>query len=275
MSAVPLAVDEIEALLEEGSLLELGARVGSPRLFTRAGYREDGAVLLADQGRIWNPVPGGGIPRELHLLEPTESRVRDLKALHPGLWIHAGWPGAGDLPDLERLVRVGVESFSIHCGPSGSGEDPRWDLLEPGAPLVICATYGPTSTPRELARRLEGFRTVRALKCLAWLPESPGEGVHRAEATDGLLDARLLAVSRLVLPAGVRVRASWAAFGWKMAQFLLACGADEVAGWGLEEERAWGGALALPCPVGAREARAGVAEASRQPVEVRGCAWES
>ena len=275
MSAVPPPVRDLEFLLQCGSILDLGSRLGRERLPKHAGYREDGAVVLADARRVWRPAPGGGEPRELHLLDCAEPQVADQIGMHPGLWVHAA-----ALPDLDAeatrsLARAGVQSLSVDSGPVGAGEGAWCDQLDLPLPLVVCATYGPGSTPDELVARLERLRAARSLRCLVWLPESPGELVRRAEATDGLLDARLMAVSRLVLPPTVRLRASWAAFGWKMAQFLLTCGADEVAGWGLEEARSWGSTLRPSCVVGRHEARAGVVEAAREPVEVRGCAWES
>lgn len=275
MCPVPLPVRDLERLLQQGSILDLGSRVERARLFARAGYREDGAVVLADGTRTWRPASDGTAPRELHLLESTGPQVCERIGSHPGLWVHAAAPPDLDAAAARSLARAGVQSLSVDSGPVHEGEGSWCDQLDLPLPLVVCATYGPNSTPRELAARLERLRQARSLRCLVWLPECPGELVRRAEATDGLMDARLLAVSRLALPPEVRVRASWAAYGWKMAQFLLTCGADEVAGWGLEEERAWGGTLGPSCTVGRHEARAGVAEAAREPVEVRGCAWES
>ena len=275
MSVLPSPLRDLESFLQCGSLLDLGSRLGRKRLLKHAGYREDGAVVLADSRRLWRSASEEGEPRELHLLDCTEPMVGERVGMHPNLWVHAAAPPDLDVAATRSLARAGVQSLSVDSGPVSAGEGAWCEQLDLPLPLVVCATYGPNSTPAELAARMERLRTARSLRCLVWLPESPGELVHRAEATDGLLDARLLAVSRLFLPPTVRLRASWAAFGWKMAQFLLTCGADEVAGWGLEEARAWGSALKPSCTVGRHEARAGVLEASREPVEVRGCAWDS
>jgi len=275
VSSVPVPVRDLELLLEAASILDLGGRVGRARLNTQAGYREDGAVMLAHGAREWRPTQDLTPPRELHVLDATESRVRELLGFHPGLWTHAAAPEDMDSAAARSLALAGVQSLSVDSGPVHAGEGPWCDLLDLPLPLVVCATYGPSSTPDELAARLERLRAARSLRCLVWLPESPGELVRRSEATDGLMDARLMAVSRLALPPEVRLRASWAAYGWKMAQFLLTCGADEVAGWGLEEERAWGRTRQPSCTVGRQQARAGVVEAAREPVEVRGCAWAS
>ena len=276
MNAVPYAKTTLEAWLREGALLDLGARAGAARCSARAGIREDGAVLLADAAREWAPTGAAGAARELHLLDPSEDRVRELRRLHPDLWIHAeALPGL-DPEGALRLARAGVDSLGVATGPAEVEEGPWCALLDLPLKLVACATYGPGTPPEALAARLERLGRASGLTTLVWLPYFPGdESFQPGHATDGLRDAVLVAASRLYLPGRVRLRSSWAAWGWKMGQFLLTCGADEVAGWGLEEERSWGREARPAAILGRLEAEAGVREAGRVPVEVRGCAWES
>ena len=293
MSAIPPPVSLVVELLRQGNLLEVCGRAAARTGLGPAGYREDGAVLLADSASEWLPTrpPSGAARRpesavrEVHLLTPTEDRVRDLRARYPGAWLHGAAEEGLDREGARRLAEAGLDSLGVATGPAEEGAGPWETLLDLPLPLVASALYGPGTPPEALAARLERLAGVPGLAVLVWLPLHPGDLVEvPGQTTDGTDDALLLAVSRLVLPARVRVRSSWAAYGWKMAQFALALGVDEVAGWGLEEQRAWRGAhepadlQAGPEPaarLGREEAQAGVIEARRQPREVRGCAWES
>ena len=104
------------------------------------------------------------------------------------------------------------------------------------------------------------------------MPASVGDLVLLSDlTTDGLRDISVLIRSRLCAPESARVRASWAALGWKMAQSSLAFGADQLAGWGLEEFLAYTQRLRPSSTVGREEALAGVKEAGRTPQEVHSC----
>ncbi len=232
-------------------------------------------MLLADGQACWRPTQSPGTPRELHLQRSSPDRVQALRQENPDLWLHAAVSGEPGRSEALALAQAGVDSLSVHSGPAEAGDGPWCSLLEVPLPVVVSATYGPATTGEAILDRLERVQASSAARCLVWLPGCPGDRVLRPDDTDGIMDARLLALTRLALPARMRVRSSWPAFGWKMAQFLLTCGADEVAGRGLEEEQAWGPGFAPAAVVGAEQARAGVLEAGRQAVEVRGCAWES
>lgn len=270
MIATPLSLSRLTALLREGDLLDLGARAAAARVSSRAGYREDGAVLLVgpDGERLPTEPPSGSARRkasdvrEVHLL--PGGGVGDLRDRYPGAWIHAAQPVEG------------IDSLGVMTGPA-EVEEGDWNrLLELPVPKVAAALYGPQTPPEALAARLERLRSVANLRTVVWLPVHPGDMLFLPDrTTDGTADTVLLAATRLALPPGVRVRASWAAYGWKMGQFALTFGVDEVAGWGLEEELAWGREPDPAAVVSREEAEAGIAEALREPVEVRGCAWES
>lgn len=278
------SVTVIEAFLRDGDLLDLGARAAAARASTRAGYREDGAVRMADRSSEWTPgeAPEGPArkasarPRELHVLAPDEARLRELRRLHPDLWIHAAVPAGLDRDGALGLAAAGADSLLVATGSADAGEGSWAALLDLPLPVVASATYGPASSPEAVAARLDLLRRGAGLRCVVWLPDHPGDQVFvPGRTTDGTEDAILLAATRLALPRTVRVRASWAAYGWKMAQFALTFGIDEVAGWGLEEEAAWPGQASAAAVVTREEAEAGLVEAGREPVEVHGCAWES
>ena len=275
MNARTLLQSDLATLWRDATMLELGALVQATCLGAGAGFREDGAVLLADGQACWPPTHPPGTPRELHLQRSSPARVQALRKEHRDLWLHGAASGGLDPSGALALAQAGVDSLSVHSGPAEAGDGPWCSLLDLPLPVVVSATYGPATPGQAILDRLERVQASNAARCLVWLPVCPGGRVLRPDDTDGIMDARLLALTRLALPARVRVRSSWSAFGWKMAQFLLTCGADEVAGRGLEEEQAWGPGFAPAAVVGAEQARAGVLEAGRQPVEVRGCAWES
>lgn len=270
MIATPFSVKDLEAFLRGGDVLDLGSRAARSRTSRRAGFREDGAVLLAcpDGERLPTEPPAGAARRspseirEVHLLPGVAAA--DLRARYPGAWIH----GAED--------REGVDSLAVMTGLADA-EGGDWEhLLERPLPKVAAALYGPQTSPEALAARLDRLRRAENLGTVVWLPAHPGDRLYLPDqTTDGTADAVLLAVTRLALGPRVRVRASWAAYGWRLAQVALTFGADEVAGWGLEEELSWGRALEPAAVVSREEAEAGIAEALREPVEVRGCAWES
>ncbi len=231
-------------------------------------------MVLADgPGRRITDAPGAA--REVHLVGACVAGARALRQEFPHLWFHAGVPPDLDPAGALDLASCGPDSLSLHAGAleDGPGTCERWRPLP--LPLVVSATYGPETSGEALVALLGSLRTMPSLRCLVLLPGRPGGRSLGPGDTDGVLDARLVALARLALPRRVRVRSSWAAFGWKMAQFLLACGADEVAGGGLEENLAWGRGFEPAAVVSAEQARAGIREAGFRPVEVRGCAWES
>jgi len=216
-----------------------------------------------------------GPAREVHLVEAGAARARALRQEFPRLWLHAGVPRDLDPAGALDLASSGPDSLSLHAGAIEGGSGAWRRFLDLPLPLVVSATYGSDPPGEALVAFLQSLGTSPSLRGLVLLPGRPGGRGLGPGDTDGVLDARLVALARLALPPRVRVRSSWAAFGWKMAQFLLTCGADEVAGGGLEESRAWGRGYEPAAVVAAEQARAGIREAGFEPVEVSGCAWES
>ena len=73
----------------------------------------------------------------------------------------------------------------------------------------------------------------------------------------------VVSVLRHFLPAEVRVRASWAALGWKVAQMALIHGADELAGWSVAESVAYSTRVRAAARVETDEVKCGVEEAGK------------
>jgi 2-iminoacetate synthase ThiH len=73
----------------------------------------------------------------------------------------------------------------------------------------------------------------------------------------------VVSVLRHFLPAEVRVRASWAALGWKVAQMALVHGADELAGWSVAESVAYSARVRAAARVETDEVKCGVEEAGK------------
>ena len=225
-------------------------------------YREDGAVALVvgeqetfpETARCvhFHPAKDEGDPA---------ARLTKLKAR--GLPVHGlspGWIGRhGVLP---------VDSLSVFTGSLDDRNEPAAEgwrkCLNLGLPYVATIVYGPRDNETQLAERLAHLHGAASV---VLLPREAGDQLLGEESTDGVQDARFLALARRSLPESVRVRASWAALGWKMAQATVAYGADELAGWGLEEVLTYGKKVRPAATVRAEEARAGIEEAGREPVE--------
>ncbi|MEW6277591.1 MAG: hypothetical protein AB1758_03130 [Candidatus Eremiobacterota bacterium] len=240
------AVSELEALVAEGDLLELGVRASRARTHDGVGFLEDGAVLLARPGVELPERPPW--PRMIHLASDSAEYLLELRARYPGVWVH----GPAGLP---------VDSLALF-----TSREPQERL-----PEVATVLYDQESSVLDDLERLA--RRPR-LVGVVLLPAAVGDQVLVEGATTwGNRDVSLLAAARILLPH-CHVRASWGALGWKLAQPAVAFGADELAGWGLEEHLAY--PRARPASgVGRAEVEAGIREAGRIPVEVSRCDWAS
>lgn len=226
-------------------------------------YLEEGAVgLVTDQAK---DLPEGF--RVLHCAPERALQLDSLRKLYPTAWIHAAPPPEGALGELA------ADSL---CWWTGPVEEPLPDterMLSSHLPVVASFQYGPESTPEQIVERLWQLRECARLATVVPLPAGVGDLILvRGATTDGDLDVAVLAAARLVLPK-VHVRSSWAALGWKLAQVGLIFGADEVAGWGVEEQLAYTGRLRPASRVERDEVEAGIREANRLPLEMTRCDW--
>lgn len=246
----------------------------------RARARRHSAVWLRADGAVWlslgasgrSPVELGRLPldvREVHYHpqkddspEFVRQRLGELRAEHPGAVLHGlspGWLSRHGLPE-------GLDSLSLFTGELERDEAAAargWpDALACDIDMVATVIYGPEHTASQLEQRLTRLAQAPRLRQVVLLPRAVGDLVVVPGATtDGTKDVEFLALARCLLPASVRVRASWGALGFKLAQSALAFGADALAGWGLEEQLAYSGKMRSADLIGWDEARAGVREA--------------
>lgn len=190
-------------------------------------------VLLRLKAAGLNSLPGGGA--EI-LVEPTRSTICEDKM-----------SGARWLEVHETAHRLGIPTnATMLYGHVESAED-RVDHL-----LLL----------RELQDRTGGFE---AYVPLAFHPaNTPYEGV--IPPTGGALDFKALAVGRILLDNFPHVKALWNYIGIKMAQAMLQCGVDDLAGTFVEENIVHAAGASTPQGMPQGELERLIREAGRVPV---------
>ena len=273
------------------NIFQLGRRAAKG-LSGTVGYREDGAVSLA----LGNEEPQCAAelvrlpekPRFLHYHpvksdtpEQVEERITELHKRFPNLQIHGLSPAwlernPGALPSLRKAGLFSISWFTGSVDGAPEAPSQGWQALKSAdIPKVATFVYAPGVTRAQVEARvaeiLEGNPAV-----ILPLPRGLGDKIMLASATtDGILDVSVLTWTRLACQGHtVRLRASWGALGWKMAQPTLAFGVNELAGWGLEETLAYGPKARPGVLVGVDEVESGIREVGRQPLGVSTCAWD-
>ena len=256
------------------SLFDLGRQARLKRQ-ARVWLRADGSVLLLPTAPDWGKLEIRITevhfhPRRDDSLAQVLQRLRELRAQYPEARLHGfspGWltrHGFHVLPDLQS---AGLDSFCWFTG----------ELSEPGAasagweecaelpiPKVASFVYGPKPDIQALQERVEALAGAHQI---VPLPRAVGDLVVVPGATtDGTCDIEVLSRCRVLAGTDQRVRASWGALGFKLAQSSLAFGSDALAGWGLEEQLAYSGRMRPADLIGWDEARAGAVEAGMDPL---------
>jgi 2-iminoacetate synthase ThiH len=130
------------------------------------------------------------------------------------------------------------------------------------APLTAVLVYAPELTAQALEQAVEALGKVQRLVSVVPLPAGAGDRIPLPGlTTGGTTDVMAISALRILLPAETRVRASWAALGWKVAQVALAYGADEIAGWTAAETLAYTGRVRAASRVERQELNEGLEEA--------------
>jgi len=254
------------------SLFEWG-RKARPKRAPRVWLRPDGSVLLEPAGPDWGKLPRE--VREVHF-HPRKDRsfqdvldaLRGFRANYPEARIHGfspGWLQRHGRACLPELQEAGLDSLCWFTGdlneaaPAAQG----WEACA-GLPIAKIASfvYGPEASMQALEARVKALSEADQI---VPLPRAVGDlVVIRGATTDGTLDIEVLARCRVWAQSSQRVRASWGALGFKLAQSSLAFGADALAGWGMEEQLAYSGRMRPADLIGLDEARAGVWEAGME-----------
>jgi len=134
--------------------------------------------------------------------------------------------------------------------------------------------YGHVETP---AQRIDHFVRLRELQDetsgfqafipLAFHPDGTGLAGLVPHRASGLVDLRVMAVSRLMLDNLDHVKAYWISLGVGTAQVALAYGADDLDGTVRHESIHHEAGSQAPESLGVEELCAVIAEAGREPVE--------
>ena len=211
----------------------------------------------------------GGEPLSLALtpegagqtLEEFQSLLPELRCAHPQAEL-AGF-GPLDSAVVDRLR--GLDRGVVLAGRLEERFLPSSEFAEfhrLAMPLTAVLVVTPATTVEAIEQASEALSELLTLVSVVPLPAGAGDRIPLPGLTTaGSLDAMVISALRLTLPREVRVRASWAALGWKVAQVALAYGADEIAGWTAAETLAYTGRVRAAGRVERAELDVGLEEA--------------
>lgn len=204
---------------------------------------------------IWTP----GKP------EPSEADFREQLAALRSRYPNAELSGFGPTSWPWPQSLLGFDSTVVQVGQLHGDFQPNVSeaaLSQLSIPWRAVVTYHPDTTAAALESLAAWLKPRTGLLGVVPLPAGAGDRIPLAGlTTSGTLDAMVVASLRLLLPSPIRVRASWAALGWKTAQVLLAYGADEIAGWTAAETLAYTGRVRAASRVERKELDEGLSEA--------------
>ena len=169
----------------------------------------------------------------------------------------SGHAGAGGEELFDSLgIKLGLAEEDFQAEPQD---------LPYGKPLVGVLNYSPDVQPDALVQACLRAKEIPGLRTVVPLPLGAGDRIPlQGFTTSGTTDAMVISVLRHHLPPEIRVRASWAALGWKVAQLTLVYGADELAGWSAAESLVYGPRVRAAARVELDEVELGVEEAMRE-----------
>ena len=160
---------------------------------------------------------------------------------------------------FDRVV-VQMGEAGLQFSPSSAWRDRLPEQSHCDVSLVL--VYTPEVSPEALEQAARQAAQVENLVSLVALPAGAGDRIPLPGLTTaGSTDMMVLSVLRHLLPSPVRLRASWAALGWKVAQMALLYGADELAGWTGAETLVYSGRVRAAARVEQDEVACGLAEA--------------
>ncbi len=161
-------------------------------------------------------------------------------------------------------VQSAFDVVGILLGQAGRDFKAAAEPSTSGKPVIAALLYGPEVQPEALESACRAAAAIPGLRSIVPLPLAAGDRIPLEGATtSGPTDVMVISVLRHFLPAEVRVRASWAALGWKVAQMALIHGADELAGWSVAESVAYSARVRAAARVETDEVKCGVEEAGK------------
>lgn len=187
--------------------------------------------------------------------------VAQTRELHPEAEL-AGF-GPANLTPEQRFQ--GLDRGVILAGRLAETFEASPDLGQIGeaaTPVTVVLVYSPGVSAKALEQAATALQDISNLVGVVPLPAGAGDRIPLPGLTTaGSTDLMVISVLRLLLPKTVRVRVSWAALGWKVAQVGLAYGADEIAGWTAAESLAYTGRVRAASRVERQELNEGLEEA--------------
>lgn len=187
--------------------------------------------------------------------------VQETRELHPGAELEGFGPLSSPLQErFQGLDRGVAVAGRLNKTFEPSADFPQLEKV--ALPLTAVLVYTPEVTTTALEQAAAALRAVPSLVGVVPLPAGAGDRIPLPGlTTGGSTDVMVISVLRLLLPRTVRVRACWAALGWKVAQAALAYGADEIAGWTAAETLAYTGRVRAASRVERQELNEGLEEA--------------
>ncbi len=236
--------------LADDEILLLGGASEAARLSARPKAGEDRpplAVALTPQGKGQS-------------LEEFRALLAETRTAHPGAEL-AGF-GPLEAPLSQRYE--GLDRAVVSAGKAADRFLPSEELASAATlslPVTAVLVYSPDVSAEALESAVTALRALPNLVGVVPLPAGAGDRIPLPNLTTaGSTDAMVISVLRLLLPSVVRVRSSWAALGWKVAQVALAYGADEIAGWTAAETLAYSGRVRAASRVERKELDEGLEE---------------
>ena len=237
----------------------------------------------------------------LHHLKPYEWYLNIVRIIHeacPKLHLKA-WT-AVEWDWFQRLTKRPVEELMLEMKDAGLGSLPGGgaEIFDPGVRAVLCehkadasewikihraahklgirsnATmlYGSIEKPehridhlmklRDLQDETGGFQTFIPL---AFHPDNTR--LSHIPKPSGLMDLKVMAISRLMLDNFAHIKAYWVMLGMKTAQVALSFGADDIDGTVVHEKIYHEAGSDSPQELTVNELRRLIEEAGRDPIE--------
>ena len=237
--------DKSVRALGDDKMLLLGGASHAARLSKRSSQREP-----------LEPLCVVVTPEEEQQESEFLEAVKRVRAEFPEAEL-AGFGPKSCWPLLDRLVmKVGEvgKDFTL---------DSQWDSQNQVAQkLSAVLVYSPEASPEALEKACEALLRAKNLHGVVALPLGAGDRIPLPGLTTaGTVDMMILSALRLLLPQEIKVRASWAALGWKVAQLAVMYGANELAGWSAAETAVYSGRVRAAARVEEDELLQGMVEA--------------
>ena len=196
--------------------------------------------------------------------ESFRLRLTELREKHPDAELAGVGPSNRDF--CQRFV--GLDRAVFVAGHLGTRfeEAPELELsrrsIEGVASVTAVVVYTPEVSAKSIEEAARQLSRIPKLHSVVALPAGAGDRIPlKGVTTSGTSDVMVCAALRYLLPSEIRVRASWAALGWKVAQVALAYGADECAGWSSAEALVYSPRVRAAARCEREELEAGLREA--------------